>query len=296
MTKHNIHSWFLVVLIISMGLASLLFENPLFAGVVVDMPKKDGIVALDNPNFDFLYDEEKKDELVLIVSLNNVKKAYPIHILEKHQIVNDILEEVPIVVTYFPLTGSAHAFLRGEHIFSDSGQVYNSNLVMYDRKTETYWSQIEGKAILGELSGQELVSIPVDVIPWNNLKNSQVPILSEDTGFDYGYGTEEYKDYSKSTKLLFPVEHRNNLFHSKKVVIGIVVNGVAKAYPEEMIRNFFIDNNNFIDEVGGKELIISRDNEGMINFVADGEQIANGRDYWFAWYAFHPDTLIYNFD
>ena len=136
-------------------------------------PPKDGIPSIDNPKFVSVKEADawiQDNELVLGLIYKGVKRVYPLQILVWHEIVNDSVAGDPLLITYCPLCGSGIAFERvldGKAVeFGTSGKLYNSNLVMYDRKTDTYWTQIDGKAIVGELTGQELKEISIDTVAW----------------------------------------------------------------------------------------------------------------------------------
>jgi len=133
-------------------------------------PPKDGIPSIDNPKFVTVDDSQfvTDSDIVIGLHINGETKAYPLFILVWHEIVNDVIGGIPVAVTYCPLCYTNQVFdrtLEGTTVeFGTSGKLYNSNLVMYDRLTNSYWSQGLGIAITGELSGDELKTIPFDVI------------------------------------------------------------------------------------------------------------------------------------
>ncbi len=263
-------------------------------------PPKDGIPSIDNPKFISVQEADawiEDNELVLAIIHKEIKRVYPLQILVWHEIVNDNIANDPILITYCPLCGSGIAYERTinqEAVeFGTSGKLYNSNLVMYDRKTETYWSQIDGKAIYGELTGQELKPISINTVPWREWKaaHPDSEVLSQDTGFYRQYGKDPYGNYYEDSFLLFPVEQESSRIHPKTVIFGIEVNGTHKAYKEEdLIKEGII-----LDEIKGVEIKIERDKSGIVKItnMQTGEEIIKERDFWFAWYAFHPDTLLY---
>lgn len=263
-------------------------------------PPQDGIPSIDDPVFVSVEDADEwiaDDELVLALIYEGVKRVYPLQILVWHEIVNDVVAGDPLLISYCPLCGSGIAYDRtidGESVeFGTSGMLYNSNLVMYDRKTETYWSQIDGLAIVGELSGQELVPIGLDTVSWREWKaaHPDSEVLSQDTGFDRDYGRDPYGSYYEDSFIWFPVQQRDDRIHPKTVVFGIEVNGVYAAYREEDL----IDQGVITDRVNGVSLRITRDAAGLVSVlnVSTQEPIVKERDFWFAWYAFHPDTILY---
>src|SRR3989338_1264282 len=215
-----------------------------------------GIPALAEENINFVSVEEadkwiEDNELVLALDYKGTERVYPLQILVWHEIANDKINGEPILITYCPLCGSGIAYERkieinGEKVetrFGTSGKLYNSNLVMYDEKTDTYWQQIDGKAIVGELTGQELKEISIDTVVWRDWKSSHKDseVLSKETGFSRQYGKDPYGNYYEDSFLIFDVENQDNRIHPKTVVFGIGVNGEFKAYREEyLIKNNII--------------------------------------------------------
>ena len=183
--------------------------------------------------------------------------------------------------------------VQGERVeFGTSGRLWNSNLVMYDRKTDSYWTQIEGKAIVGELTGRELELFPIDVVTWSDWKAAypDSEVLSRKTGHVRAYGSDPYSGYYTSRDTIFPVDDEDDRLHPKTVVFGIVVNNIPKAYPDDLLQK----DSSFTDTVGGIEITVSRDTTGILTFTNPaGERIPHERDFWFAWFAFHTDTELY---
>jgi hypothetical protein len=266
-------------------------------------PPKDGIPSIDNPKYVSMEDADgwiSDNELVLALEYKGVERVYPLQIMVWHEIVNDIIAGDPILITYCPLCGSGIAYYRvlegGEVVeFGTSGKLFNSNLVMYDRKTESYWTQIDGEAIIGELTGFELQELSVDTVVWRDWKkehpNSKV--LSQNTGFNRNYGRDPYGSYYEDSFLIFPVEQEDNRIHAKTVIFGIEVNGKYKAYMEDDLEEEGI----IEDNVGGKDITLERLDDGRVIIIDEnGKEIVKERDFWFAWYAFHPDTGLYGFE
>ena len=266
-------------------------------------PPKDGIPSIDKPKFISVSEADEwieDNELVLAIIHNGVKRVYPLQIMVWHEIVNDKIADDPILITYCPLCGSGiayHRVINGKEVeFGTSGKLYNSNLVMYDRETDSYWSQIDGKAIVGELTGLELQEVSIDTVTWRDWKTTHPDseVLSQDTGFTRQYGRDPYGNYYEDSFLIFPVENQDDRIYAKTVIFGIEVDGVYKAYKEDdLIEKGFIE-----DTINGINIKIERFDDGrvVITDTDTREEIVKERDFWFAWYAFHPDTLLYGFD
>ena len=263
-------------------------------------PQRDGIPSIDHPTYVSLDEADEwiaDNELVLALIYKGVTRVYPLQILVWHEIVNDVVAGDPLLITYCPLCSSGVAYNRvidGLPVeFGTSGSLYNSNLVMYDRQTETYWSQIDGLAIVGELSGQELEPIGLDTVVWSEWKiaHPDSEVLSQDTGFDREYGRDPYGSYHEDSYIWFPVQARDDRIHPKTVVFGIEIGGVYAAYCEEDL----VELGSIEDRVNGVRIRISRDAAGIVSVLnlSTQEVIVKEREYWFAWVASHPDTQLF---
>ncbi len=263
-------------------------------------PPKDGIPSIDNPKYVTVAEADEwiqDNELVLALLYKDVKRVYPLQIMTWHEIVNDKVAGDPLLITYCPLCGSGIAFERtidGEEVeFGTSGKLYNSNLVMYDRKTNSYWTQIGGQAIVGELTGKLLKPVSIETVVWRDWKaaHPDSEVLSQDTGFIRPYGRDPYGSYYENSLVFFPVEERDDSVHPKTVIFGIEVEGVFKAYKEDDLKEL----GSIEDTVGGVRIRVERDDVGVVKVtnLETGAEIVKERDFWFAWYAFHPDTELY---
>ncbi len=166
-------------------------------------PPKDGIPAIDVPRFvplgevDFLRPQEPVIELIV----NGQARAYPIQILIWHEIANDTVAGVPVAVTFCPLCNTALVFdrrLDGQVLdFGTTGNLRSSDLVMYDRQTESWWQQFGGEAVVGELAGAELEHLPARIVAWEDFaaRHPGSEVLSRDTGHNRAYGANPYRGY-----------------------------------------------------------------------------------------------------
>ncbi len=202
-------------------------------------PGKDGIPSIDNPSFSpvsevtFLGD----NDLVVGVVNGDVVKAYPHRILDWHEIVNDDIGSKSLAITYCPLTGTAVGWDRMiddvKTEFGVSGKLYNTNLMPYDRLTDSYWSQIGLNCVNGELLSRKIITSAVIETKWSTWKsmypNSQVMNLN--TGYSRDYTVYPYGDYiTNNSKLIFPVTPKDDRLPAKQRVLGVLSNTVNKVY------------------------------------------------------------------
>ena len=179
-------------------------------------------------------------------------------ILVWHEIVNDQLGDTPVAVTYCPLCFTSQVFVRdidGQIVkFGTSGKLYNSNLVMYDRTSESLWSQALGEGIVGKYTGKKLEKIPFELAYWHDWEKlyPDSKVLSIDTGFGRPYGTDPYGSYYTEPNILFPVSHKDERLGPKEIVIGLEDNGKHKAYRISDIENEKIVN----DQIGNKQITL----------------------------------------
>jgi len=300
-------------------------------------PPPDGIPSIDDPAFaaaqgaDFVSDSD----LVIGLVINGDARAYPLSILVWHEIVNDRVGGVPVAVTYCPLCFTSQVFERlpggQEAEFGTSGKLYNSNLVMYDRLTGTYWSQALGTAIRGELAGSVLEMVPFDVISWGDWKRlyPDTVVLTTDTGHLRPYGTDPYGGYYADPGVMFPVENDDRRMHPKEIILGFGAGGAYKAYRQSDVEAAGSVN----DRIGGRAVLLVSFHDGnarAFDRTADGqalsfesaggfltdsqtgsrwnyegvavsgslegrqlERLALSPGFWFEWVAFHPDTEVY---
>ncbi|MEH6814508.1 MAG: DUF3179 domain-containing protein [Motiliproteus sp.] len=268
-------------------------------------PPKDGIPAIDHPRF-VTADQArflKPEDRVIGVSVNGIHKAYPIPILNWHEVVNDRFNDLAVVVTFCPLcgTGVVYETGRGDQAleFGVSGLLYNSDVLLYDRGTESLWSQLKNQAVAGPLKGQRMKMLASQLIPWSSWIE-QFPdtvVLSVNTGYRRDYSRNPYSGYENSRGLYFPVEFLSYKYHPKERVIGLEYRGVIKAYPiAELAKSG--SEGRILDTVAGEQLTIdfnASDRNARI-FTSLGEELAVVNAFWFAWYAFYPDSDVYSHD
>lgn len=262
---------------------------------------RDGIPAIHNPTFveaaeaDFLSDNDR----VLGLTRNGITKAYPIRIMDRHEIVNDQFGHEPIAVTYCPLCFSGMAFksmIGGEVLnFGVSGLLYNSDVLLYDYKTDSLWSQIMSQAISGPMQGTNIEAVPVAHTTWRNWKarHPDTQVLIVNTILSGRYSSQPYARYQSSDRLMFPVARRNGAYRNKEHVLGLTIDGVHKAYPFRELR---ATGKSIIEDiVAGRVVTIEwHESENYARVIdADGNELPSVIVYWFAWYAFHPLTAVF---
>ncbi len=225
-------------------------------------PPKDGIPAIDDPQFVSVEDARAwiaPQEPVIALELRGEARAYPLQILVYHEIVNDRVAGVPVAVTFCPLCYSAIAFRRtvgGEVLsFGVSGLLRHSDLVMYDRKTESLWQQFTGEAIVGDYVGTTLERLPVQIISFAQFTEAypEGRVPSRETGYDRPYGRNPYAGYDdiSNTPLLYDGPTDDRLLPMQKVV-AVRISGESKAYPHRLTREEHVIH----DEVGGQPVVV----------------------------------------
>ena len=330
-------------------------EEIQWGGVLVD-----GIPALDNPA---MVEADKADYLdpgdpVFGISVNGDSRAYPLRILDWHEMANDVVGGVPVSLAYCTLCGAGIAYdgraPNGEtYTFGSSGFLFRSNKLMYDRQTRTLWNQLTGEPVLGELAVEEggeilrLGLLPVVLTTWEEWQNQHPDTLALDldTGFSRPYVPgAAYGDYFASDATMFPVWQRSDLLDTKARIYALQVGGVPKAYPLDLLAEERVVNDilagtpvvllaarGLVDvqgenrrvgsvtyEAGGEVRAYQRgghtfspgpgpdeviDERGRLWHVTEealtgpgGETVPrlNGHlAYWFGWFSFFPNTLVY---
>ncbi len=222
---------------------------------------RDGIPPIDDPTFVSLADagEWLSDaEPVIALEVNGEAKAYPLQVLLWHEIVNDELAGLPVTVTYCPLCNSAVVFDRTldgtVYDFGVSGNLRNSDLVMWDRQTQSWWQQLTGEGIAGELAGAQLRFLPAQIVSWAAFRDGYADGLVLDRpGFSRAYGRNPYPYYDNldSYPFLFYGDADPRL-PPKERVAAVEVNGDAAAFPYSVLAMERVVHS----EVGGEDLVV----------------------------------------
>jgi hypothetical protein len=260
-------------------------------------PPRDGIPALDHPPHVAASDGSwSGDEMVIGVEWNGEARAYPIAVLEWHELVNDTVGGRAILVSFCPLCGTGMVFDRSlggtPRTFGVSGLLYRSDLLLYDRESESLWSQISSKAVTGPSRGQRLQLLRSKMVSWRDWleQHPETRVLSKETGHRRRYGTSPYGNYATSKRLLFPAPV-DDRYHPKMMTVGLRIPGVAaRAYPsDEVLRA----GGSVEERFEGHPVGIAFDSAAGTFAVSAPALIEVIEGFWFAWAAFHPETTVF---
>ncbi len=311
-----------------------------FTGELIPVLERDQIQSLDLPPFIPAGDAASSiamDEAVLGITVNDVARAYPLRVLSVHEVVNDDLSGIPVVVTFCPLCFSGAVYdrriLGSERTFGVSGFLLNSSLVMFDREQGGLWSQLTGESVGGTGEEFRLRRYPAVQTDWRSwvAAHPRTDVLDvEALGGEARYSVDRFKLYFASNSAgLIPLSVRDDL-PEKTLVAGIVIDGVASAYPLEQHHDRIVR-----DRVGDTAIVVWFD--GQSNWVAaylspdrpkldvdvtnpeepmlriegsnqrwrliDGKSLVGGVDlvpvdvtisFWFAWASFFPETTLWD--
>lgn len=265
-------------------------------------PPRDGIPAINNPHY--VSSKEagfmRPEDIVLGFEIAGQSYAFPRHIMNWHELVNDEINGEPFVVSYCPLCGSGMAFsskLRKDTLtFGVSGLLYNNDLIFYDKNTESLWSQLEGKAISGPYVQTKLEQLNLSHTTWANWSNlhPQTKVLSEQQGVKRNYRHDPYSGYETSSAVFFKTLRKvPKDYHTKERVMGVQIGSNIKAYPYVELRK--TGKTSFEDTLGGERYRIFWDNEHETAAIEtlSGKRVVSTTSYWFAWYSFYPNTEVY---
>ncbi len=229
-------------------------------------PGRDGIPSLSHPTILTAADATFMDDTMRVigVEIDGEARAYPLFILWWHEIINDTLANRPILVSYCPLTGSGlgfHASVAGlSRRFGVSGLLFENNLVMFDRETESLWIQLLMGSQCGTSRGEMLDRIPVFETTWEHWRmlHPQTTVVSEETGFSRNYGAYPYEDYDDigNPVLFFPSSPFSTARPTKEPILGIREAGGAAAYPSGILADLG-DAVAINDEVAARPVLVT---------------------------------------
>ena len=232
-----------------------------YSEIISGGPPPDGIPPIDDPKF--VSPEEAAgwlacQEPVIALEIDGDARAYPLQIMTWHEIVNDMVGDAPVTVTFCPLCNSAIVFDRRldgiTYDFGTSGNLRNSDLIMWDRQTESWWQQLTGEAIVGELTGKALTFLPAQIVSWEDFKaaNADGKVLSRDTGFSRSYGSNPYTGYDRVDNPPFLLlDEPDGRLPPKERVVAVTVGDVDVSFPFSVMER-----------------------EGVVNYSVNGQDLA----------------------
>ena len=234
-----------------------------FNEILVGNPTKNGIPSVTDPAMESV--EEAANWLsdrspVIALEIDGDARAYPLAILMWHEIANDEVAGMPVAVTFCPLCNSSVTFDRrvaGEALdFGVSGLLRNSDLIMYDRQSETWWQQLTGEGLVGEYAGVLLGIVPSQVIGFGRFaeRYPEGLVMSRETGYNRQYGINPYTNYDSRAgrPFLFRGEIDQRLGSAVDHVLAAIIGDSAKAYPFEILREQRVIN----DSIGDKPIVV----------------------------------------
>ncbi len=260
-------------------------------------PGKDGIPAITEPKFISLTEAKtwlKDDSDGIVVTVGETTRFYPFNVIVWHEIVNDKIEGKSLVVTFCPLCGSSIVFNGkvGDKIeqFGVSGKLYESNLLMYDKTTESLWSQIIGEAVVGDRTGEKLSVYPSQVMSFKQAseKYPSIEILSKETGYNRSYDVSPYGDYNTNTEIYFPISINDTRLPAKTIMYIVNVDNHSVAFERSALSE-----SNIATVSAGNEKISAKITDGEIEVKDGANKIIPGYTaMWFSWAIHHQKDGI----
>jgi hypothetical protein len=224
-------------------------------------PPRDGIPPIDQPLFISIEEAAQSlagAEPVVVFTHAGEARAYPLAILMWHEIVNDDVGGQPVTITFCPLCNTAIAFDRrlSERLldFGTSGLLRHSDLVMWDRQTESLWQQVTGEALVGELAGERLTFLPTSLLSFDEFRAAYPAgqVLSRETGHARSYGANPYVGYDASARPFLYRGEVDDRLPAMERVVGVIVGDAAAAYPFSALEKVGVIN----DDVGGQPVAL----------------------------------------
>lgn len=259
-------------------------------------PGKDGIPAIDEPTFVPLSAFSRPDGVqVIVLAHEDTHKVYPYNILTWHEIVNDTANGMPVAVTFCPLCGSAIVYDRtlpdsAVTTFGVSGALLESNLVMYDRATETLWQQSTGHALAGKWFGAELTLVQFQLMTLGEVR-AQYPealVLSEDTGYVRDYGRNPYAGYEENEQYIFEPSNLDRRYPGKDIFVAFRVNDSPVAAPWLSLES----GEQYETRVGEEVVTLTKNGSELSITNSSGERIPFYFEMWFSWAVHHGEEGV----
>ena len=258
-------------------------------------PGKDGIPSIDAPKFLPIDTFEHPDTVQTIVMKDgDGVKVYPYNILNWHEIVNDMVDGVPVAVTFCPLCGSAIVYDRrvdGETLtFGVSGFLLESNMIMFDRDHESLWQQSTGKVLAGRDLDTELRLAPFQLMTVGEVKKiyPKALVLSEDTGHRRDYGRNPYSGYEDSEGYMFSPSREDSRFPSKTIF-------VVFRFEDKIIGAPYLklaDRIRYETKVNGDTITLVRDGDLLTITDSKSRELPFYFEMWFSFATQHGENAI----
>ena len=264
-------------------------------GVLSGGPGKDGIPSIDNPKFMSIDTFKHSDTIQAIVMTDkdNVK-VYPYNILTWHEIVNDVVDDVPVAITFCPLCGSAIVYNRQVNgdtlIFGVSGFLLESNMIMFDREQESLWQQSTGRVLAGRELDTELELVSFQLMNIGEAKKlyPSALVLSEDTGHRRDYGRNPYSGYEDNDEFIFSPSTINSTYPSKTIFVVFRIKDNVVGVPYLTIA----DGTQYKKEIDGDTITILRDGDLISITNQIKQEFPFYFEMWFSFYTQNQENAI----
>lgn len=282
-------------------------------------PPPDGIPSIDDPTFVEAGAANLDDGDMIIGFVHEGEaRAYPQSIMVYHEIVNDTVGDLNVAITYCPLTATSQGFKRGDTTLGVSGQLLNSNLVMFDRETESYFSQITATGLTETHAGATLDEVNLIWTTWGQWRNEHpnTQVLSDDTGYMRNYNSDPYGRYNPVSgyygerEVIFPLMNESDRHHPKEMVVGARTDAESVHFVLDALQSNRVQqtgrfvavyderfNTGHIYEADELPDIVPTENN---RYEIDGETYApddlpldalvSVEAFFFAWNAFYPES------
>lgn len=261
-------------------------------------PGRDCIPSVDSPEFVSVTEANDilpEDTVGIGLVYKGETRFYPFNMLVTREIVNDVVADDPLVVTYCPLCGTGIVFERqidGRVFeFGVSGMLWQSNLLMYNREDDedkiSLWSQVLGESVLGVDTGTKLSIVRSDIVRYADWRVSNPTSRVLNTGrIGDPYGGDYYRVASSFGPSFDEV---SSPLEPTVYVLGVEINGKHKAYVKDSLKNGITK-----DEFNGVSVLIEKDKTGKVDIIdsTTGEDISIVEGFWFSWVSAHPDTEL----
>lgn len=277
----------------------------------LDIPKdeihtllpRDAIPALTDPKRQVSSDAKwlPSDARIIVVRVNDEVLGVPLAVLDWHEIVNTTVGGEPIAATYCPLCDSATVFNRRVDVpaeggaepgsvvleFGVSGALYNSNVLMYDRRDKGLWSQLGMHAVSGPLTGTALDMLPVEIISFAKFKTAhpKAQVVSNETGHQRSYGQSPYESYFARDGLMVPVKGVGDVLPRKSLGVGVATDDHAWFVPEDLCRD------GYTLETPAGDIRLTAGDAG-VQVVSAPEGVRTAQTFYYSWSAFYPNATV----